>query len=195
MTVRSRAGEGSSLPNPLTVEQVVAAVMRVIEAEGPIDGVAITGGEPLLQADFLAHVLSDSPIPHPRLLETSGTLPERLRMILPLIDIVSMDIKLPSNSGERPLWDEHEQVLRLAADKVYVKVLVDNGTDRREVARAAQLVRVAAPQASIFLQPISREDGGVDIDQPSLDRFFDEIRCYIADVRVVPQVHKLLRIP
>lgn len=195
MAVHARDGSVATLPNPVTVQDLVAAVSRVIDSDGPIDGIALTGGEPLLQAEFLADLLQSTAIPRPRLLETSGTHSERLAMVLPLIDIVSMDIKLPSNTGERAFWDEHQRFLHLAGTKAYVKVLVDSGTDRADVERAARLVRESAPNAAVFLQPISGEDGRVDIDQTKLDSFFDDARRHLSDVRVLPQIHKFLRIP
>lgn len=195
MAVHARDGSVATLPNPVTVQDLVAAVSRVIDSDGPIDGIALTGGEPLLQAEFLADLLQSTAIPRPRLLETSGTHSERLAMVLPLIDIVSMDIKLPSNTGERAFWDEHQRFLHLAGTKAYVKVLVDSGTDRADVERAARLVRESAPNAAVFLQPISGEDGRVDIDQTKLDSFFDDARRHLTDVRVLPQIHKFLRIP
>jgi organic radical activating enzyme len=195
MVVHSRAGDVNPLPNPVTVDQLIAAVGRLIDTDGPVDGVAITGGEPLLQAEFLSEALKGSAIPRPRLLETSGTHPDRLPLLLPWIDIVSMDIKLPSNSAERAFWDEHERFLATASGKVYVKVLIDAGTDSAEVTRAAELIHATAPDTPVFLQPITAESGGVDLDQGQLDRFFTESRRHLADVRVLPQVHKLLRIP
>lgn len=194
MTVRGRMGQ-TTLANPVTVDDVVREVIGLIDQEGPIDGIALTGGEPLIQADFLATLLQSPAIPRPRLLETSGTHAERLASLVSLVDIVSMDIKLPSNTGERPFWDEHERFLRVAGDKVYVKVLVDSATDNADVDRAAQLVRQSAPNAAVFLQPITGEDGGIDVTQTKLDSFFDQARRYLGDVRVLPQMHKFLRIP
>jgi organic radical activating enzyme len=195
MQVHPREGEPQTLANPLSVEQLAEAVEALVESDGPIDGVALTGGEPLLQSEFLAGLLSRQNFPRPRLLETSGTHAERLAALLPLVDIVSMDIKLPSNSGERALWTEHERFLRLARGKAYVKVLVDAATDHREVERAAAMVWDTAPESPVFLQPICAESGTVDIDQRRLDLFFDAARRHLEDVRVLPQVHKLLRIP
>jgi organic radical activating enzyme len=177
------------------VEQLTAAVENLMESDGPIDGVALTGGEPLLQSEFLAELLSCRSIPRPRLLETSGTHAERLLQLLPLVDIVSMDIKLPSNSGERALWAEHEHFLRLARGKAYVKVLVDAATNPQEVERAAALVRDTAPEAPVFLQPICDVSGDVDVNQRRLDVFFEAARRHLQDVRVLPQMHKLLGIP
>lgn len=195
LAIHSRAGESATLANPVTVAQLLRAVAGLLATDGPVDGVALTGGEPLLQADFLAALLAGDAIPHPRLLETSGTHPDRLALLLPLIDVVSMDIKLPSNTGERALWDEHERFLRLAGHKVYVKVLVDADTDPLEVRRAAQLVRATVPTAPVFLQPITDQAGsGVTLDHPRLNLFFDEARRLVTDVRVLPQVHKFLQI-
>ena len=166
-----------------------------MEAEGGADGVAITGGEPLLQADFLAELLDDSRWPRPRLLETSGTQPDKLAVVLPVIDVVSMDIKLPSNTGEGAFWDAHQRFLAAACGKAYVKVLVDDGTAASDVERAAQLVRCEAPDAPVFLQPISGSSGRLEIGPASLDRFFAAARKHIGNVRVLPQTHKALGIP
>ena len=38
-------------------------------------------------------------------------MPDRLRRVLPWVQVVSLDLKCPSNSGERPLWDEHAACL------------------------------------------------------------------------------------
>lgn len=177
--------------NPLTPSQVLARALPLIGA-APLDGVALTGGEPLLQAEFLAELLADSRVPRPRLLETSGVLPERLAAVLPVVDVVSMDIKLPSNTGEPPFWQAHRRFLAAARRKVYVKILVDSSTDPEDVDRAARLVSECAPEAPTFLQPITDPDGRLRIDERSLNGFFALVRRAVGDVRVLPQAHKML---
>ena len=178
--------------NPLTPHEVIAHALRLLEGAGGADGVAVTGGEPLLQADFLAELLADARWPRPRLLETSGTLPLKLAVVLPTVDIVSMDIKLPSNTHEAPFWDEHTRFLALAGDKAYVKILVDEHTELAEVERAAQIIGSQAPGSSVFLQPITQPDGEIDLTPSTADRFFCTVRKHVADLRVVPQLHKIL---
>ncbi|HSP97289.1 MAG TPA: 7-carboxy-7-deazaguanine synthase QueE [Candidatus Dormibacteraeota bacterium] len=190
---RVSAADGTlrELANPLSAAAVLDAALPLLEPEAAVDGMALTGGEPLLQTEFLAELLADDRWPRPRLLETNGMLPESLRAVLPLVDVVSMDIKLPSNSGERGFWDQHARFLAIAGDKAYVKVLVDAGTDLDDVDRAAALV---GDRAAVFLQPITAGDGRVDVTANDLRRFFAAARRHVADVRVLPQTHKMLAI-
>lgn len=181
--------------NPVEPDRLAASIEDVLSAAGPVDGTAITGGEPLLQADFLHALLANfQGLPRPVLLETSGTLPERLQMLISQVDIVSMDIKIPSNTAERPFWEEHQQFLELAGRKAYVKVLVDGETNPNEVEVAARLVARQTVETPFFLQPITGAAGEVCIDQPTIDRFFQRARLHLADVRVLPQTHKMLGI-
>jgi organic radical activating enzyme len=177
--------------NPLSAGDVLAHAKPLLDG-GHLDGVAVTGGEPLLQGEFVAEVLSDARWPRPRLLETSGTQPDKLAAVLPVIDIVSMDIKLASNTGERSFWEEHREFLALAGRKAYVKILVDETTTVADVERAAQTVgRRATP---VFLQPITDVSGRVSIGAAALERFFSVSKEHVDDLLVLPQTHKMLGI-
>jgi organic radical activating enzyme len=187
-------GSHRDAANPVSAATALSDVLTLLDGAAPLDGVAITGGEPLLQPAFLAEFLADARLPRPRLLETNGMLPESLREVLPVVDVVSMDIKLPSNSGERAFWAQHERFLAVAEGKAYVKVLVDGGTDAAEVARAAAVVHDTAPATPVFLQPITDAAGRLDTDAIMLDRFFAAARRHVDDVRVLPQAHKALAI-
>lgn len=83
--------------SPITEEEVFAVLEK---RRRTLDGVAVTGGEPLLQhdlADFLAKVKE---MGFRTKLDTNGTHPDRLAALLDagLVDMVAMDIK---NSPER----------------------------------------------------------------------------------------------
>lgn len=191
---RVHASPITEVPNPLTARDTLAHAMSVLESAGAVDGLAITGGEPLLQAEFLAELLADARWPRPRMLETSGTQPDKLASVLPVVDVVSMDIKLPSNTGEPPFWEAHAQFLAAAREKAYVKVLIDADSSMDDVGAAARLVGAHAPAAAVFLQPITNPVGGIDLDGDRLSEIFTTFRRYLADVRVLPQTHKLLGI-
>lgn len=68
--------------------------------QGLLDGVAITGGEPLLQKDLPETIARIRELGYPVKLDTNGTHPERLRLLLQngLVQYAAMDIK---NSPER----------------------------------------------------------------------------------------------
>ena len=57
-------------------------------------------------------------------METNGTLVKQLAQVIDEIDIISMDMKLPSDIG-KAYWQEHEEFLKLASKKdVYVKIVI-----------------------------------------------------------------------
>src|SRR5580698_6067259 len=97
--------------------------------------VSITGGEPLLQKDFLksfCHALHREG--KKIYLDTNGTLPEALAETVKDIDIIAMDIKLPSSTQQKAFWQEHKEFLRIAARKeVFVKTVIALNTKVEEI--------------------------------------------------------------
>ncbi len=181
--------------NPVDPGQFAEQISRLLIDEAPLDALALTGGEPLVQSEFLARTLEIGRFETPVLLETNGVLPQRLGELLPLIDIISMDIKLPSNSGEGAFWDEHAKFLeRARAKELYVKILVDQETREQDVVRAAALMAELAPNTPVFLQPILGPAGTQSIDADTLTRLCLLARRHKRLVRVLPQVHRLLGI-
>lgn len=185
-------------------------VKRLISTEGPFHAVSLTGGEPLLWHRFLRRWLpwlKDEG--QSAYLETNGTLPEALAELLPWLDIVAMDIKPPSATADRPQWAAHERFLRLAweglpasgADgpmrpSVFVKVVVTRDTEGPELEQAVQLVRSVDRSIPLVLQPVTpwgRVSEGPTQEQ--LARWVHMAGDVLADVRITPQVHRLLGVP
>ena len=180
-------------PNPVSVEDASRLLTTLLAAQAPIDAIALTGGEPLLQSEFLAALLETGRFGVPVLLETSGVLPQRLRDVLSLVSIVSMDLKLPSNAGEGPFWDEHAEFLSLARAKaLYVKILVDQATHDEDVGRAVSLLRPLHPSVPAFMQPIVDGSGRPMIDTERLTHLYLTARRNYDNIRVLPQTHKIL---
>lgn len=82
---------------PIDAEEVFKMLSR---RRGVLEGVAITGGEPLLQPDLRDFILRVRELGFAVKLDTNGTHPARLAELLDggLVDFVAMDIK---NSPER----------------------------------------------------------------------------------------------
>lgn len=187
-------GEASEhRPNPVVTSELRSVLDSILATQGPIEAMAITGGEPLVQAEFLAELLGGQRLPVPVLLETSGVLPQRLREVLGVVDIVSMDIKLPSNTRERSFWEEHAAFIGLARGKeLYAKVLVDETTAESDLERAATLLGDSEIRA--FLQPITEPSGRSCISAARLDTLYRIFQCRHPNLRVLPQTHKMMGI-
>src|SRR5438445_401389 len=104
-----------------------------------------------------------------------------------------------SFQGERARWDEHEACFRMAVAEgreVYVKMPVDEGTAPEEVERGARLVAEAAPGAPLFLTPLTEPTTPrLTVGAGTLEHLHALASRIHPDVRVLPQLHKVLGIP
>jgi organic radical activating enzyme len=181
--------------NPITGDELGRLIQEALRSDDTIEAIALTGGEPLAQADFLAGVLSAQSFHRPVLLETNGMLPTRLPQLLPFIDIVSMDMKLPSNSGEKAFWNEHAEFLRIGRSReLYVKIVVDEATESAEIDHAAQLIARHASEAIVYLQPITAPTGAVSISPDKLTILYTMARKHLKNLRILPQTHKMMNL-
>ncbi|MDY6267617.1 MAG: 7-carboxy-7-deazaguanine synthase QueE [Selenomonadaceae bacterium] len=189
--VETHAGSRTfeQVKNPLSVADAARRINGLL-AETPHQAVSFTGGEPLLHAPFI-HALRQE-IGVPFFLETNGTLAKQLESILPDIDIISMDIKLPSILS-RPVWDAHRAFLALARQKdLYVKLVIAAETGEEEFQQAIRLVAEQAPEALLILQPVTPY-GGVEACPPERVLAMQAAALkQLKDVRVIPQTHKMI---
>lgn len=190
-------GKDEIRANPTPAGQLDDLVARRAATEPQLQALVLTGGEPLVQAGFLADWLSLRSTRIPVLLETAAILPAQLERVLPWVDVLAADVKLPSNSGEPARWAEHEACLRMSAGaEVYVKILVDEETDPGEIETAVQLVASVSGRIPVFLQPIADpEHGRLRIGPETLERLYRRAANLGVEIRVVPQVHKILGVP
>ena len=81
---------------PLAERNATAEVLEYLaKRRGILDGVCVTGGEPLLQPDLAEFLKQVRDLGYAIKLDTNGSLPDRLAAILDqgLVDYVAMDIK------------------------------------------------------------------------------------------------------
>jgi len=157
--------------------------------------VALTGGEPMEQPDFCAALVEA--LGRPVMLETSGLHREALQRVAPLCRWIACDIKLPSATGLPDVLERHAAVLASGAldkSETFFKLIADGDTTPAELARVAELLARHAPGRPVFLQPVTPLGGSPPLPRERLDPLVDALVRAGLDVRVVPQVHKLLRV-
>ena len=183
-------------PKAYSVYELMKKVKDMEASKGPHHSVSLTGGEPLLYADFLRIFLNELRKKNFKTyLETNGTLPDELLKVADLVDIIAMDFKLPSSTGERAFWNEHAEFLKIAAKKkVFVKAVVTTSTEEKDIEKAISLIKKIRVDIPLILQPatpVKSSDRHVNSDM--LLRFVDiGSRSGMDSVRVIPQVHKVL---
>jgi len=178
----------------LSLAQVLHEIGHLEKEKGPHHSVSLTGGEPLFYTPFLENFL-------PKLkerrygtyLETNGTLPKELDRVIRFCDIIAMDLKPASSTGDRNFEREHEEFLKIAARKdVFVKLVVTPDTRLEEVRRCVDIVESVDPHIPFIFQPLS-EAFGISIKALGLieTSFMREAEKYLFDVRVIAQMHKI----
>jgi 7-carboxy-7-deazaguanine synthase len=184
--------------NPVEISQLVAWVERQNQPKLH-DSISLTGGEPLLQASFLAEFLPvvRDRISLPIYLETGGHRPNELARVLPYLDMVGMDIKLPSTSGETH-WEAHRTFLEYcdrAAVTVFCKAIVSHATDPEDLERTANIMASVNPAIPLFLQPVTPLNAKGQPAPPTPDQVLcwqSQLKQQIHSVRVIPQTHKMI---
>jgi 7-carboxy-7-deazaguanine synthase len=178
--------------NPLSLEEIAEAAAALKLSQH--DSVSLTGGEPLLYTSLitgLAPLLKGTR--RGIYLETNGTLPDSLAEVISLIDIVAMDIKLPGSTGSAPFWEEHSRFLKIAAaKKTFVKVIVGENTRLEEIIKAAELIKCTAPGIALVIQPVSVRGEINKMPAAHLLELQETAMEIIADVRVIPQMHRIM---
>jgi organic radical activating enzyme len=194
---RAEATPGSGTfarqPNPARIE----ALLRLLDSWGAAaisshHSLSLTGGEPLLQAETLRSWLPALRALLPLYLETNGTLPQALELLLPELDFISMDLKLPALSGAPFPAAEHRAFLALARRRAaQVKIVVAPEMPEEELVMAAELVQSTAPEVPLILQPLTREPPAAWAPGQLL-RMHAVAACIHPPTRVIPQTHRYL---
>ena len=161
---------------------------------GNYHSISFTGGEPLLQKDFLKETLKLTKVSGFRnYLETNGTLPDALGEIIEYVDIVAMDLKLPSSTGLNNFWDAHKRFLGIASQKkVFLKAVICQSTLEKDLGEAIKLIKEVNKNAIFVLQPNSYEDYNQLSEK--LENFKGICAKENISARIICQMHKIVGI-
>ena len=167
--------------------------------QGLLDGVAVTGGEPLLHADMADFLREVKALGYRVKLDTNGTFPDRLISLVEerLVDRVAMDIKNDPALYARTAGLETMDMAAVTRSRDFLlsgaveyefRTTVVRGLHTRESLLAA--ARWIEGAKAYFLQQF--KDSGELIDGSGLGAFTDdEMRGLLAAVREVLPVAEL----
>lgn len=177
-----------SIPNPISITELAAYINQLLVL--PHHSVSLTGGEPLCQTP---QIIELAPLIRGKIhLETNGTLPEELAKVLPYLDAISMDIKLPSAGGQE-LWQQHEEFLQLAnTRRVFVKIVVTGKTTAEEFQQALELIARVNPDIPLIIQPVTPIHDCEGVTPDLVLGWQEQALTLLKDVRVIPQTHKFM---
>jgi len=167
-------------------------VNKISEFGKGYHSISLTGGEPLLQVDFLKELLPIMKTTGAKVyLETNGILYQELSRVIDFVDITAMDFKLPSSTGMPAFWQEHEKFLRAALKKeVFVKVVVLNSTRGKDIHKSINLIRSFNKDIPLVFQPEFSEMKQEELIN-KLQNYKNLAAQYLKNVLILPQQHKL----
>jgi len=162
-----------------------------------IHSIALTGNEPLLSIDFIK-TLRNCVKPNLKFfLETNGLLPENYYNIRNIIDIVSVDFKLKSICKCNIDISQYKKFFKYCADKnFYIKLVLDETLDFSDIKDFLKLkINRNTP---IIIQPVFRKknnNNNIFLNIRFWRKLTNLLHSHFNDIRLIPQLHKLLNIP
>jgi len=206
-------GENQEITNPISVENLVSVLSNHFPPPASysperVHSVSLTGGEPLLQVNFLEKLLPAlKKLGLKIYLETNGTLPKALEKIVDLIDYIAMDIKLPSATG-KDLFSEHSDFLQISkkrlqvtsyppagakrrTGRLQVKIVLTNKTLEKEIEKSINLIKKIDKKIPLVLQPVTSVNGIIPPERKKILSWCNLAKKNLSDVQIIPQKHKL----
>jgi len=187
------SGSWRELKNPVPAD-LLARELRRLLVPG-ISSLSLTGGEPLLQAEGICALLRELGEACPPIyLETNATLPGELAVLAERVGLACLDVKLESVAGCGRQLENHLACLApFRPGRAFVKVVLAEGFDPDELEEAALELGALGKARGLVLQPVTPV--GEAVKSPSSAELWKAFRLcsrYFTDVRVIPQVHRVM---
>ena len=175
------------------IDDMLDEIKRLM-SEAPIHSISLTGGEPLIHWEAI-RALAERLSGVKMFLETNGTLIDELERVIDVIDIISMDVKLPHSIG-RNLFDVHRRFIEAARRKdLYIKIVIDGETTVEEFQSALEMISSVSKDTLLIIQPVTPVKNVRAVEPKDILKFQSAALKYLSDVRVIPQTHRLINVP
>ena len=177
-----------SISNPLERDELEKIVRKLWTPS--TKHVSLTGGEPLIHADFI----KESGLDYPLYLETNSGFPDKARELKDVISVASCDIKLPEHDStdhyNELLKNELETISILnGAAETFVKIIILPETTESSISPAVDGVASIDRDIPFILQPVTSKRS---VPPELLLELMDFAGEKLKDVRAIPQTHKML---
>ena len=183
--------------NPISAKELFEKVSEAFPLKS-FHSIAFTGGEPMYQTDFLMDLLpyfkkDDVPV----FIETNGTLHNEFEQLKPFVTFWSVDLKLSGKWGLNTafIMKKHKKFFENIDHKnCYIRITLDSNDDAELIVN--QIKEFDLKKYSLVIQPFTKAPSHVnDWDTNTILEWISLFYPYFSEVRWIPQVHKLLRIP
>ncbi len=151
--------------------------------------ISLTGGEPLLEFEFLKEFLPLVKDKTKIYLETNATLANNLSEIKEHINIISADIKLPSATGKDSFELHKEFFKQCDGIQTFAKIVFDNSITEDEIEKCIDLGK--SFDIELILQPKMIGDK-MAVKSAFCNQILDKFTSKYKNTRLIPQVHKFL---
>lgn len=191
-------GSWMEAANPVSLTTVLQGIdgLRSSRPAYAVHSCSITGGEPLLHADFclaLAGALQQADLPV--YLETAGHKPDALARISPYTSWVAMDWKLPSTMREPVPGEVFARSAAACQAELIVKFVVTHAVSLGELSDALAALSSARRDCTVVIQPVTPVRGQRPPDPTTLLDMLGTAARFFPQVRVIPQLHRVLGVP
>lgn len=161
---------------------------------GILDGVCITGGEPLLQPDLKDFIKEIKDLGFLVKLDTNGTLPKRLKEVIDLIDYVAMDIKASFDNYKNATGSEIDK--SVYEESIYI--IRNSGVDHEFRTTCVKGIHTLEDFTAIgkllegekkyfiqgFVDSGNLLEGGQAFNKEEMLEFLNEIKKYIPEAEL-----------
>ncbi len=185
--------ENKKIRNPVSIDNFIEIISNL-----PFEYLSFTGGEPLINSDYIEESIKK--LNKKIFIETNGTLYEKISdFLLKNVNYWSIDIKLPSVIGKNifSLHYKFFEKLINASGKIIAKVIFSKDTTLKEIEEVEILSNHFYEQnknISLVFQPLT-VNNIIKIEKNQLDMIYNTMKNLKFEVRLIPQIHKILKIP
>lgn len=191
--------------NPIEVNDLIPQIRNLMTSDAK--AVSYTGGEPLLQEEFL-YSIADRCRRNgwKNYLDTSGFSARRFRKVVNVIDYAAIDVKLPDHQAViaedySKLYANEISCIEVSCDncaETIIKVVILPGTDGEYFTKVCKDIRSIVENTSaelyFVIQPVTLMGEMSQSFTKEIFELSERAGSYLKEVRVIPQVHKIIGI-